>query len=501
MRTLATDSVLLTASAIRKSFSGVEVLHGVDLHLARGEVLALLGENGAGKSTLVKILAGDYTADSGTVRVGDTKHSVLNPRKSRELGIRMIFQELSDAPLLTVAENISMGTWVSKSGFVSWSKMRERAKIALSTLGIDINPDRLVGTLRIGERQLVEIARAISDNAKILILDEPTAALSSAETDKLFAVLKSLRERGVGMIYITHRLDEVGIISDRVQVLRDGTQSLVAETKKASRIELVTAMIGREIVSTPRFDSDIYFGDTILEVLDLSLDKFFSNISFTLRAGEILALYGKIGSGAEELGETIFGLHPERTGIVKLNTRTFDPKSPVNAIREFIGFLPADRQRLGAFMVRPVAENLAVPSWPRYSLKGIITKKKENTAYLRWSELLKIRARNDPDQLIATLSGGNQQKVLLARWFECNAKVLVLIEPTRGVDVGARRDIYNTLRQNAKDNKIGILITTSDHEEVTQVADRVVVMSRGKQVAQYKGKEINNSQIIQAASG
>ncbi len=500
MRIPASDLVLLTASAIRKSFGGVEVLHGVDLHLARGEILALLGENGAGKSTLVKILAGDYSADSGTVRIGETEYSDLNPRKSRALGIRMIFQELSDAPLLTVAENISMGTWSSKRGIVSWSKMRERANFALSTLGIDIDPDRLVGTLRIGERQLVEIARAISDNAKILILDEPTAALSSAETDKLFLVLNALRERGVGMIYITHRLDEVGIISDRVQVLRDGTQSLVVETKKASRVELVRAMIGGEIASLPHSDSDDYFGDTILAVSELSLDKFFSDISFTLRAGEILALYGKIGSGAEELGEAIFGLHPERTGIVKLNTQTFKPKSPIDAIGAFIGFLPADRQRLGAFMIRPVAENLAVPSWPRYSVKGFITKKKEEIAYLHWSELLKIRSRNDPDQLIATLSGGNQQKVLLGRWFECNAKVLVLIEPTRGVDVGARRDIYHTLRQRAKDNNIGILLTTSDHEEVTQVADRVVVMSRGKQVAEYKGKEINNSQIIQAAS-
>ena len=497
----ATDSALLTASAIRKSFSGVEVLHGVDLHLARGEVLALLGENGAGKSTLVKILAGDYVADSGTVHAGDKEFSALDPIKSRALGIRMIFQELSDAPLLTVAENISMGTWANKGGIVSWSKMQERAKSALAQLGIDIDPSRLVGTLRIGERQLVEIARAISDNAKVLILDEPTAALSSAETDKLFEVINSLRDRGVGMIYITHRLDEVGIIADRVQVLRDGSQSLIADAKKASRVELVTAMIGHEIANVAHPEAGMHSGETLLEVSNLSLGKAFSDISFNLRAGEVLALYGKVGSGAEEVGETIFGLHPERTGTVTFNKQTFEPKNPVDAIRAFIGFLPADRQRLGAFMVRPVAENLAVPSWPRYSSRGIITKVKENAAYMRWSELLKIRSRNDPNQLIATLSGGNQQKVLLSRWFECDAKVLVLIEPTRGVDVGARRDIYNTLRESAKENKIGILITTSDHEEVIQVADRVVVMSRGKKVTEYEGKKINNSDIIQAASG
>jgi ribose transport system ATP-binding protein len=496
----ATDSALLTASAIRKSFGGVEVLHGVDLHLARGEVLALLGENGAGKSTLVKILAGDYVADSGSVSSGDREYSTLDPIKSRALGIRMIFQELSDAPLLTVAENISMGSWASKAGIVSWSKMHERANSALAMLGIEIDSSRLVGTLRIGERQLVEIARAISDNAQVLILDEPTAALSSAETDKLFAVINALRTRGVGMIYITHRLDEVGIIADRVQVLRDGSQSLIADAKKATRIELVKAMIGHEITNQAHPEAGMHSGETLLEVSQLSLGNIFSDISFNLRAGEVLALYGKVGSGAEEVGETIFGLHPDATGTLTLNQSTFTPKNPIDAIRAFIGFLPADRQRLGAFMVRPVAENLAVPSWPRYASRGIITKVKENAAYMRWSELLKIKSRNDPDQLIATLSGGNQQKVLLSRWFECDAKVLVLIEPTRGVDVGARRDIYNTLRESAKKNKIGILITTSDHEEVIQVADRVVVMSRGKKVAEYEGKNIDSSQIIQTAS-
>lgn len=497
---LSTDSALLTASAIRKSFGGVEVLHGVDLHLARGEVLALLGENGAGKSTLVKILAGDYTADSGSIQIAGQNYSNLTPIQARNLGIRMIFQELSDAPLLTIAENISMGTWANKAGIVSWSKMHERAKSALAMLGVDIDPSRLVSSLRIGERQLVEIARAISANAKVLILDEPTAALSSAETDKLFAVINTLRSRDVGMIYITHRLDEVGIIADRVQVLRDGSQSLLADAKVASRGELVTAMIGRDIANVAHPEAGENVGDPILEVTNLSLDKSFSDISFNLRSGEILALYGKVGSGAEEVGETIFGLHPERTGSITMDNSSFDPKSPIQAIDTHVGFLPADRQRLGAFMVRSVAENLGVPSWHRYATKGIITHAKEDAAYLHWSDILQIRSRNDPDQLIQTLSGGNQQKVLLARWFECDARILVLIEPTRGVDVGARRDIYNTLRESAKKNKIGILIATSDHEEVIQVADRVVVMARGKKVMELEGNKISNSEIIQAAS-
>jgi len=494
------DMDLISASGIRKSFGGVEVLHGVDLYLASGEVLALLGENGAGKSTLVKIIAGDYTPDHGTIAISGAQYSKFDPIIARDAGIRMIFQELSDAPTLTVAENIAMGGWESSGGFISWKKIRARAIRALELLGVDLDLERRVGSLRIGERQIVEIARALSEKAKVLIFDEPTAALSSAETERLFSVVRNLRVQNVGMVYITHRLDEVARIADRVQVLRDGDLALLADAKKVSRAELVSAMIGHDASDVSHPTDRPTLGEKILHATNITLDETYENVDFEVRAGEVVALYGKVGSGTAEVAETIFGLHPEFTGSIELNSRKYAPKDPISAITDSVGFLPADRQRLGAFMVRPVAENLGVPSWPRYSKSGVLTVKPEEQAYMTWTDRLKIKSRKDPRQKIATLSGGNQQKVLLARWFEGNSRLLVLIEPTRGVDVGARRDIYETLRKSAKEHKIAILITTSDHEEVIQVADCAIVMAKGKQVGVFKGNQITIESLISAAS-
>jgi ribose transport system ATP-binding protein len=494
----------LQARGIRKSFGGVEVLHGVDLDAAGGSVLALLGENGAGKSTLVKIIAGDYDPDAGEIDVGGDVHSALTPVTARQLGIRMIFQELSDAPALTVAENISLGRWPGRRGVVSWRALHRRAEEALAQLGVDIDPARPVSSLRIGERQVVEIARAISDEARCLVLDEPTAALSSQEVERLFTFVHRLRERGVALIYITHRLDEVRQIADWVQVLRDGDVVLVGEVGDLDRRQLVSAMVGRAIDDVQRPPAPTWpAGEKpVLRFEHASSAGAFADVNLEVRPGEVFALYGKVGSGTGEVADAAFGTRPLSGGTLELDGKPIAFRGPAQAIDAGIGLLPADRQREGVFMVRSVAENLSAPSWRKLSRAfGFnITSRIEAAAYRRWHETLRIRSRNDPAQPIGTLSGGNQQKVLLGRWLERHSHALLLVEPTRGVDVGARQEIYRSIRALSAEG-VGILIPTSDYEEVVQVADRAAVMARGRIVARLAGDEITTEALTEAAGG
>jgi ribose transport system ATP-binding protein len=492
----------LQARAIRKSFGGVEVLHGVDLDATGGSVLALLGENGAGKSTLVRILAGDHTPDAGEIVIGGESYAGFDPIAARAHGVRMIFQELSDAPALSVAENISLGRWPGGRGLVRWRQVRERAVRALDELGVDIDPDAPVETLRIGERQAVEIARAISDRARCLILDEPTAALSAQEVEHLFDAVRRLRERGTAIIYITHRLDEVVQIADRVEVLRDGAVVLEREVVGATRADLVTAMVGRAVgeVTRPERPEIPAGGEPLLAFHGATSDGAFADVELTVRPGEVVALYGKLGSGTAEVAESVFGLRALSGGECLLKGEPHAPKAPHQAIAAGVGFVPADRQREGTFMVRSVAENLAIPSWTRLANRGLLRGATESRAYMRWHDELSIRSRNEPEQLISTLSGGNQQKVVLGRWLERESDVLVLIEPTRGVDVGARMEIYRVIRKLAREG-MGVLVATSDYEEVVQLADRAAVMARGRIMGDLDGEEITTERLTALAGG
>lgn len=492
---------ILDVAGIRKSFSGVEVLHGVNLQVHPGQVVALLGENGAGKSTLVKILAGDYRPDSGVVTVLGREFANLNPALAKSLGIRMIFQELNDAADLTVAENIFLGEWPNRRGFVDWRTLQKGARDALDQLGTDIDIHARMSELRVGERQLIEIARAIRAKAKVLILDEPTAALSSAEVDQLFDTVRAMRDRGVGMIYITHRLDEVLAIADTVKVLRDGVVALDSSVAKVDRTAIVNAMIGRETSFAGRPSSTAAVDQVVLAVESLCCEDDFSDVSFRLRRGEILALYGKIGSGTAEVAESIFGLKHAVTGTVTVNGVSTSMKSPSDAIQHGIGFLPPDRQRSGSFSGLSVAENLAAPSWSRMSRGGFLSRKVETAAYGRWRERLGIRSTRDSSEAIVTLSGGNQQKVLLARWLERGVNVLLLVEPTRGVDVGARADIYTSIQETAKSRGLAVLMVTSDYEEVVQLADRAIVMVSGRQHAELDSQQITATALTAASGG
>jgi ribose transport system ATP-binding protein len=491
---------MLSARGIRKSFAGVEVLHGVDLDAAGGSVLALLGENGAGKSTLVKIVAGDYQPDAGTIRIGEHEFDHLTPPTAREHGVRMIFQEIADAPTLSVAENIALGRWPTRRRFVRWGAMRRHAAAVLAQLDVDLDLDAPVSTLSIGERQIVEIARAVGDEARCLILDEPTAALSTQETERLFGFVRRLRERGVALIYITHRLDEVREIADHVAVLRDGDVVLEGTAAKLSRRELVSAMVGRSIADVQR-PADVKRPETAPALeFDGASAKGFEDISLTVRPGEVVALYGKLGSGTGEVAQAAFGLRRLSTGRLAVDGRPVAFSHPADAITAGVGLLPADRKQEGAFGVRSVAENLAAPSWPRLARKGFLSARTEAKAYRRWHDALSIRSRDDPAQPLATLSGGNQQKVLLGRWLERRSRALVLIEPTRGVDVGARQEIYRSIRELAGGG-VGVLVATSDYEEVVQVADRAAVMVRGRIVAELGDAEITTERLTEEVAG
>jgi ribose transport system ATP-binding protein len=495
-----TDLFRLRAREVRKSFGGVEVLRGVDLDATGGSVLALLGENGAGKSTLVKILAGDYEADSGSIEIAGVSHRSLDPLAARRQGIRMIYQELAAAPELTVAENVMLGQWPSRLGIVDWRSLRAASRKILGELGVELDLGATVSTLRVAERQMIEIARALVGQARCLILDEPTAALSHEEVERLFGFVQRLRDKGVAIIYITHRLDEVIRIADRVQILRDGSSVLEGPVSDFTRDDLVTAMVGKEVgaVGRPARAVD-EVGEELMRFESASSQAAFANLDLTVGSGEVVGLYGKIGSGTAEVAEVAFGVRRLTGGRLRVGAGDKSVGGPLQAITAGVGYLPADRQRDGAFMVLSVAENLCAPSWPRLShARVMITSKAQASAYNRWHDVLSIRSRNDPRQTIATLSGGNQQKVLLGRWLESGSRVLVLVEPTRGVDVGARAEIYRVIRGLAADGN-GVLVVSSDYEEIVQVADRALVMARGAVTADLAGDAITVERLSAAA--
>jgi ribose transport system ATP-binding protein len=490
----------LAVRGIRKSFGPVEVLHGVDLDLPAGTITALLGENGAGKSTFVRILAGDHVADSGTISVEGTMTPFAGVGDARAAGIRLIAQEIADAPTLSVAENILLGAWPTNKGFLSQKAMRIAALSALEALGSTLPLDAKVSSLRLGERQIIEIARATIGSFKCIIFDEATAALSDVEARKLFELIRRLAQRGTAILYITHRLDEVFALADRVCVLRDGRVSLNQPTSDVTRDVVIEAMVGRTIAhSTHRRSSTASDAEIALQTEDLGSDSF-AHVSMALHHGEVLGLYGKVGSGVPELASSLVGARKFDRGTLRVAGAARHFQHPADAIAEGIGHLSADRAAEGLLRTMTLAENLSAPSWKRMAKHGFLNGATLRKAYGRWHRELRIKALASGQQRITELSGGNQQKVMLGRWLEAGSKILVLSEPTRGVDVGARQEIYRVLADLAAKGH-AIIVASSDYEDITAVASRALVMVRGRVVSEIPEEQISIETLTEAAGG
>ena len=506
-------TALLEMRGIRKSFTGVEVLHGVDLRLASGEVLALLGENGAGKSTLIKILNGDYSKDAGGILLLGQPVEFRSPRDAQRAGIRVIYQELNDAPDLSAAENVLLGHLPRKAGmFVDWPAARRHAHEVLSALNADFSPDWPMRRLSVGQRQVVEIAKALSDaggtRARVLVMDEPTAALTNREVDVLFATIASLRQQGVGIIYISHRLEEVRRIAQRVMVLRDGNVAGVAFAEQVSRQEIVRMMVGRDVahasaraapLSTTPPPLAAASAPPALAVSHLSRARAFDDVTFHVNPGETVGMFGLLGAGHLDLNRALFGANPADSGRIDIHGTPVSIRSPRDAKRHGIGLVAEDRKVDAIVPAMSVADNLTLAHWSAVASNGVVSRERQLTRARDWIARLGIRLKSGPQQPIETLSGGNQQKVILARWLEAGVRVLLLNEPTRGVDVGARADIF-ALLDELRGKGLAVVVCSSDLEEVLEVSDRIFVFAKGRIVAEIDRAQATQELLLAAAA-
>ncbi|HLK50040.1 MAG TPA: sugar ABC transporter ATP-binding protein [Bryobacteraceae bacterium] len=491
---------LLEARKIHKSFAGVRALQGVNFDLRAGEVHALVGENGAGKSTLIKTITGALTADSGIVRVAGREIAHNNPGFARSLGIAAIYQQPSLFPHLTVAENIA---WTLERGNmwrpVAWRERHRRAAELIDRAGGSIDPARLAGSLSMPEQQIVEIAKAIGAGARILIMDEPTASLSDTEVESLFQVIASLRAQGSGVVYISHRLNEIFAIADRITVLRDGESIGTKNAKEIDSAGLIEMMAGRPLASVfPKRELPI--GEVALELRNVSSrGGGVRDISLSVRAGEILGLAGLVGSGRTELAETIFGLRAAGSGEILVQKKPVRIASPVDAIAAGIGYVPEDRRRHGVVLDMPIAANTSLASLPAISRRGWIDRTAERALADRYVTQLRIKTPSVYADC-STLSGGNQQKVALARWLAIAPKILILDEPTQGIDVGAKAEIHRLMGDLAE-RGIAIMMISSELPEILGMSDRIAVMNSGSVSGILARAEATQQKILTLALG
>ena len=494
---------MLRMTGIAKRFPGVQALAGVDLEVAPGEVHGLLGENGAGKSTLLKILSGAQQPDAGSIIFEGREITLPSPDAAQALGIVTIYQELSLFPALTVAENIFLGREPMSGPFIDWAATRRATKELGSRFGLDLPADKLVRDLSVAQQQMVEIARALSMQSRLIIMDEPTSALSQREAQRLFGIVRELKRSGISIIFVTHRLTEVMQICDRITVLKDGKPSGQAEVAAISIEDIVRMMVGRTGADLFKRLPTRSPGSTVLNISNLSgvatandpRAVVLRDISFELRRGEILGIAGLVGSGRTELARAIFGADPKRGGAIALDGADLDIRSPEDAIAAGIGLVPEDRKQQALFLDLAVRENLSVTALGKLVRFGFVNRQQERDLVERYRKSLNIRMAS-PDQKVRNLSGGNQQKVVLARWLALGPRVLIVDEPTRGIDVGAKAEVHMLLHEMAMSG-IGIIAISSELPEIMAISDRILVIRAGRLAGVLEQQDASEERLMQ----
>lgn len=492
-----TNTALLSMHHISKSFSGVRALEDVSFACKAGTVHALLGENGAGKSTLMKILSGAYQADSGEMVYKGQRYDHFSTRQALDLGIRIVYQELNLLPMMSVAENIFLGHEPrNRFGVIDQRRLLAETHVLLQRLGISLDPHQQVGDLPVASQQIVEIAKALSQQADLIVMDEPSAILAGHELEKLFAIIRTLKADGVTVIYISHRLNEIFEIADEVTVLKDGKLVASKPIGEVSRSDLITMMVGRTLDEVfPK--SSGKRGDAVLSAQELSNERL-KQVSLTLHAGEIVGLAGMVGSGRTEVARALFGADPLSSGTITVKGKALQGNSPREAIAAGIALAPEDRKRQGLFIDQPIRSNLTLPILGRLVRNGIIQGSQENDVIDAAKKSLSI-VMSTPEQQVQFLSGGNQQKVVLAKWLETQPAVIILDEPTRGIDVGAKFEIYQLMRKLA-DSGVAILMISSELPEILGMSDRVLVMNHGRIAGELDRYDASEERVVELAT-
>ncbi len=484
---------------IHKSFGSNKVLNNAGFELKDGEVHALMGENGAGKSTLMKILTGVYTRDEGTVLVNGEEVCYKNPQEAEKAGIVFIYQELNVLFDLTVEENLFMGKEITKGfGICNKKEMRKKAREQMDKMGVKIPVDALMSELSVGQQQMVEICKALMVDAKVLIMDEPTAALTQSETLVLFDVIKSLRKKGVSIVYISHRMEEIFELCDRITILRDGSYVGTENIKDITMDGIVQMMIGREIGERyPKRDCKI--GEEVIKVQNLTNKKYFKDVSFSVKAGEVLGVSGLMGAGRTEIMKAIFGSLPVERGTISIDGEVIKIKNPRQAIAAGIGFITEDRKTEGLMLEKSIADNISIANLGKISKNQVLSKEKEKELIQNGIEEFHVRCFG-PQHECGNLSGGNQQKVVLAKWIYTEPKVLILDEPTRGVDIGAKKEIYSVINDMAAKG-VAVIMVSSELPEVLGMSDRIMVVREGEVRGILDGSDADQAKIMTLATG